>query len=226
MLKGPPSLALRAGLIFISIYVAVFAAFLALLVFSRALNLDEDPYAGAHVALSFADDELSEAGGTFALPADGAFARLAARNPGLWLVARSETRSFTFGPVPPAALRLLGQYHGPLDSGRFRVPGMAAHLAPAKIERRGAGTDALLLAAGGIDTATISAGDSLRLFGPKGVLIVLIVIALLGLVAMAVSLPLFTRAIRPIAAEAGSVVPQEPGRRLDEGKAPRELLPL
>lgn len=63
-------------------------------------------------------------------------------------------------------------------------------------------------------------------FGPEAVLVALVLIGILGLVAMAVSLPLFTRAIRLIAAEAGSVVPQDPGRRLDERKAPRELLPL
>lgn len=226
MLKGPPSLALRAAMIFMSIYVAVFAAFIAMLVISSAFEVGLEPYAGPHMAVTFASDELTEENGSFRLPEDGAFARLAARNPGMWLVARRSDRSFTFGTVPPAALDLIDGHRGPFDSGRFRVPGVAAELAPAKVERIGSGDDGLLLGAGGVDPATLSPIDSLRLFGPESVVIALAVIGLLGLLAMAAALPLFTRAIQPITAEAGAVVPEDPGRRIDERKAPRELLPL
>jgi signal transduction histidine kinase len=226
MLKGPPSLALRAGLIFMSIYVAVFAAFVAMLIFSRSFEVGLDPYAGANMAVAFARDELSEADGSFTLANDGSFAQLAARNPTMWLVARRGDRSFTFGHVPQAAVRLFEQYRGSLDTGRFRVPGAPAEIAGAKLERHGSGSDSLLLVAGGVDPATLSAGDALRQLSPEGVLIAFVFIGVLGLVAMAVALPLFARAIRPIADEAGSVAPQDPGRRLDERKAPRELLPL
>jgi signal transduction histidine kinase len=55
---------------------------------------------------------------------------------------------------------------------------------------------------------------------------VLIVIAVLGFLAMLIALPFFSRAIRPITADAGALHPQDSDRRLDERKAPRELLPL
>ena len=54
----------------------------------------------------------------------------------------------------------------------------------------------------------------------------LIVIAILVFLAMLIALPLFSRALRPITAEAGALHPQDSDRRLSEQKAPRELLPL
>ena len=227
MLRRTPSLALRAALIFMSIYVAVLAALVAMVALSNSLaEPGENPYGGASMAVAYAGQELREAEGDLALAPDGDFAQLAARNPSIWLVVRRGDRSFTFGPVPEAALELIERYRGTFDSGRFRVPGVPAEIASAKLERWGKGNEALLLAAGGVDPATLTVGDSLRGFGPEGVLAALVLIGLLGLVAMGVALPLFARAIRPIADEAGAVVPQDPGRRLDEAKAPRELLPL
>lgn len=227
MLKGPLSLALRAGLIFMSIYVVVLAAFLAMLALSNALaEADENPYGGASLAIAFAAEELRPAPGAFALSNDGKFAQLARRNPTLWLVARRGGRSVSFGPVPQTALDLVDRRQGAFDSARFRVPGLPAATANAKLERWGRGADAMLIAAGGVDPATLSPRDWLHELGPEAVIVALVLIAVLGLVAMAIALPLFTRAIRPITAEAGSVVPQDPGRRLDERKAPRELLPL
>jgi signal transduction histidine kinase len=228
MLKGPLSLASRAGLIFISIYVVVLVAVLAMLALSNAFSEPGDnPYGGARMAMSFAGEELREADGEeLVLSSDGKFAQLAARNPSMWLLARQGDRSLSFGPVPPAALDLMDRRRGAFDSARFLVPGLPAGIANATIARWGEGSDALLLAVGGVDPATMSAGDWLHGFHPEPVLVALVFIAVLGLVAMGVALPLFARAIRPITAEAGSVVPQDPDRRLDERKAPRELLPL
>jgi signal transduction histidine kinase len=48
----------------------------------------------------------------------------------------------------------------------------------------------------------------------------------MGFVAMLIALPILARALRPLAAEAASILPQDPARRLDENKAPREVLPL
>lgn len=225
MLKGTPSLALRAALIFMSIYVAVFTAFVATVVFSRALDLGDDPYAGAGIALRYARAELREVDGALALPPDGSFADLAARNPNLWLIARSGDRMATFGSVPRDARRAFETYRDTLDSGRFRVPGMPGELANARLERRVEDGMPLLLAAGGVGLATLSPLDRLSQL-KSGVFVGLAVIGALGLAAMIVALPLFARAVRPIAAEADAVVPQDPRHRLDERKAPRELLPL
>jgi signal transduction histidine kinase len=59
-----------------------------------------------------------------------------------------------------------------------------------------------------------------------GIVLMLAVIAVISLLAMPIAIPSFTRALRPITIEAGAIGPQEPGRRLREGIAPKELLPL
>lgn len=225
MLKRTPSLALRAGLIFMSIYVAVFAAFIAVVVFSRSLDIGDDPYAGAGIALRYARAELRDENGSLELSPDGAFAELAARNPDLWLIASSDDRTMTYGAPSREARRMFDAYRASLDSGRFRVPGLRGERAHARLERADRDGQSLLLAAGGVDIATLSPLDRLSQL-KSGVLVGLLLIGGLGLAAMAVALPLFARAIRPIAAEADAILPQDPGRRLDEAKAPRELLPL
>jgi signal transduction histidine kinase len=60
----------------------------------------------------------------------------------------------------------------------------------------------------------------------EGFLMILARAAVVALVAMLIALPILSRALRPLAAEAASIRPQEPARRLDVDKAPRELLPL
>jgi signal transduction histidine kinase len=51
-------------------------------------------------------------------------------------------------------------------------------------------------------------------------------IAIISLIAMLIAIPSFSQLLRPITTEAGDIGPQEPGRRLQEAKAPKELLPL
>ncbi len=84
----------------------------------------------------------------------------------------------------------------------------------------------VLLAAGGVNPASLTAREAFRHFGPGEVLGVLFGIAILGFLAMLIALPLFSRAIRPVTAEAEALHPQDSDRRLDARKAPRELLPL
>lgn len=225
MLRRTPSLALRAGLIFISIYTIILVAVLTVAVIANATESDADSHEGARLALRYASNELRQAGGSFELPDDGNFARLAARNPSLWLIGRSGGRSFSFGPVPGTAIQLFQRYRAVLDSARFSVSGGEPLLRGAVIQRYGVDPEDLVLAAGGVDSATLPARAAWHEFGPP-VLVALTVIAVLGFLAMLVALPFFTRAVRPIAAEAATLRPEDPGRRLDEDKAPRELLPL
>lgn len=225
MLRRTPSLALRAGLIFISIYTIIFVSVLTIAAIADAAEPDANRHDGARVALSLAVDELQPVGRTFALPSDGSFAQLAAKNPSLWLIGRSGGRAFAFGPVPETARRLLDQHWNVLESGGFRVPNARPPLSVAAIRRYNLGRESLLLAAGGVDPASLTPRDSLRQFGPP-VLLVLTVIAILGFLAMLIALPLFSRAISPITDEAGALRPEAPDRRLDDRKAPRELLPL
>lgn len=223
MLRRTPSLALRAGLIFISIYTVILAAVLTVAVLANSGEPSAEYHNGARVALSFAE-ELEQADGSYKLPGDGRFAELAARNPSLWLIGRRGERSFSFGPVPETASRLFQQHQDVLESARFYVPHPDPPLRVSAFRRYDLGADSLVLAAGGVDPTTLSSRDSLHEFGPP-VLVALIVIAALGFLAMLIALPFFSRAIRPITAEAEALRPDDPNR-LDERKAPRELLPL
>jgi hypothetical protein len=92
----------------------------------------------------------------------------------------------------------------------------------AELQRYNFGGESVTLAAGGVDPASLTARESSRFFGPGEVFGVLIVIAVLGFLAMLIALPFFSRAIRPITADAGALHPQDSDRRLDERKAPRE----
>jgi signal transduction histidine kinase len=149
---------------------------------------------------------------------------LAARNPSIWLLARNGDATLTFGPVPEPVLRAFDQPGLLIESGRFYVPGVERPLANAVIERPGGGP--LLLAAGGVDPKTLGTQDSLGASWGEGVAMILFWIAILGFAAMLIALPILSRALRPLAAEAASILPQDPERRIDEDKAPRELLPL
>lgn len=93
------------------------------------------------------------------------------------------------------------------------------------MQRYGVDPEDLVLAAGGVDPATLPGRAFWHEFGPP-VLVALTAIAVLGFLAMLIALPFFSRAIRPITAEAATLRPENPDRRLDERNAPRELLPL
>jgi two-component system OmpR family sensor kinase len=71
-----------------------------------------------------------------------------------------------------------------------------------------------------------SAAGTLRSYWDEGVLVVLLWIAILALILTAVAVPLLTRAVKPIVVEAARIGGDDPQRRLDESKAPRELLPM
>ena len=225
MLRRTPSLALRAGLIFISIYTIIFVAVLTIALIANSAEPESDRPDGARLALSLAAEELLNGEGSFRLPKDGDFARLAAKNPSLWLIGRRGGRSFSFGSVPAAARGLLERHGEMFYSGAFQVPNGDPALRVAYVRRYDLGSETLLLAAGGVDPATLTPRDSLRKFGPP-VVAALAVIAFLGFVAMLIALPFFSRALRPIAAEAAALRPEDSERRLDERKAPREALPL
>ena len=217
---------MRAGLIFMSIYTIIFVAVLTVAALANSADHDVNRHQGARVAISAAAAELREVDGSFELSKDGSFAKLAARNPSLWLIGQIGERSFSFGPVPGTAAGLFEQYRDVINSARFKVPNADPPLMVAEMQRYQLGDESLALAAGGVDPTTLSPRDSLRGFGPEGVLAVLGAIALLGFLAMLIALPFFSRAIRPITAEATALRPQDSDRRLDEREAPRELLPL
>ena len=226
MLRRTPSLALRAVLTFTAVYIVGVAVFLTAVVYIDDPNRDPNSHTGPRIALSHAADDLVRTEYGFRMQPDGEFAAMASRNPAIWLVGRSGERSFSFGRVPESVARAFEQNGLLVQSGRFYVPGVERPLANAVADRRQIGSHTVLLAAGGVDPATLALFDSLGARWGEGALIILARAAVVALVAMLIALPILSRAMRPLAAEAASILPQEPDRRLDERKAPRELLPL
>jgi signal transduction histidine kinase len=226
MLRRTPSLALRAVLTFTSVYIAAIALFLTAVVLSDDPDRDPSSHTGAKIALARAAEDLARTENGFRLPEDGAFAAMASRNPAIWLIGRRGEATLSFGPVPEPVARALGQHSLLIESGRFYVPGVERPLANAVVERRRLGSGSVLLAAGGVNPETLASGDSLGASWGEGVLAILAGIAIVGFAAMLIALPILSRALRPLAAEAASIRPQEPARRIDAARAPRELLPL
>jgi signal transduction histidine kinase len=220
-----PSLTLRGAAIFVSIYIAIFIGTLVLMS-TASLSIDGDGHhAGPNIALTFAAEELRADNGSVRLPQNGPFARLAEKNPSMWVIVESRARRSTFGPVPPEALRRFQQYSGVLDSGKFRVPGVQKPLSDSSIRRLQTAAGDTLIAAGGVNPATLTVVDGLRYFLRAG-LFPLLVLGGIGLVATLLALPLMTRAVRRVTADAAAIRPDQPTRRIEENKVPRELLPL
>jgi signal transduction histidine kinase len=226
MLRRTPSLALRAVLTFTGVYVLTIAIFFAALVMFDDVFQNGNRHAGPKIAVSRAAEDLVRTETGFRMKRDGAFAAMAARNPRIWLLARSGERRFAFGPVPAPVTRLFAAPGLQIDSSRFTVASLERPLGHAVVERREIGSDTLVLAAGGVDPDTLGSGEFLRIAWGEGLLVWLVRTAIMGFVAMLIALPILARAMRPLAAEAASILPQEPERRLDESKAPREVLPL
>jgi signal transduction histidine kinase len=226
MLRRTPSLALRAVLTFTSVYVAAIAVFLTAIVLTDDPDRDRNSHTGPKIALARAAEDLVPTENGFRMKRDGGFAAMASRNPEIWLIGRSGDGSFSLGRVPAPVARAFEQHGLLIESGRFYVPGVERPLANAVVERRRLGSGSLLLAAGGVDPKTLESADSLGASWGEGVLVILIGIAIVGFAAMLIALPILSRAMRPLAAQAAAILPQEPARRLDEDKAPRELLPL
>jgi signal transduction histidine kinase len=226
MLRRTPSLALRAVLTFTGVYMVTVAIFLTVVVVIQDPHRDRQRHIGPKIALTRAAEDLARTESGFRIRSDGGFAEMASRNPAIWFYARSGDQSFSFGRVP-ASVASAFEPHGLLvQSGRFYVRGLEGPLASAAVERRRIGSDSVLLAAGGVDPETLESMEILDAYFSEGILVWLARTAVMAFVAMLLALPILSRALRPLAAEAASILPQEPERRLDEKKAPREVLPL
>jgi signal transduction histidine kinase len=144
----------------------------------------------------------------------------------MWLLAVKDGRTFTFGTVPEGAGETIGHMRTAVGPVTFRLPGAATPLRAVSVQRRELPSGPVIMASGGVDPVTLTTAESIDILLHPGVALMLGVIAAISLLAMPIAIPSFTRALRPITLEAGAIGPQEPGRRLDESKAPKELLPL
>ncbi|MBS0478744.1 MAG: HAMP domain-containing histidine kinase [Proteobacteria bacterium] len=156
----------------------------------------------------------------------GRFADLAARNPALWLVIVRHGEVLTYGAPPAAATRTVAELRNVVDAVTFRLPGVKAASGAVTLQRRETALGPVLIAAGGVDPATLSLAEAVESLLNPGLVAMLGVIAGISLLAMVVAIPFFSRALRPITAEADAIGPRDPNRRLDQARAPKELLPL
>jgi signal transduction histidine kinase len=212
--------------IFVSIYIVTFGIGFLLLSAQSLSSKGERSHAGPTVALAFVSKEIFHSAGKLQIETSGHFARLAAKNPHLWLLARSGGNRLSFGPVPPSASALMDQNNGFLNEGRFHVAGVAKPYDDGQLTLRWTPAGQVLLAVGGVDPGTITFGDSFRYLLTEGFDLILGAMGLLGLIALLVALPLLTRALKPMTSDAAAISAERPGSRLRENKVPRELLPL
>lgn len=226
MLRRTPSLARRASLIFMSVYAVILLAVLGLDAALSWADRGEGNLRGPGLALDYAAGDLRQVEGRWRLRTDGRFAGLAARNPSMWLMVIEEGRTFTFGAVPEAAGEMIGHLRTVVGPVMFRLPGVDTPLGAVSLQRRELPSGPVFMASGGVDPVTLSTAESIDILLNPGVALMLAVIAVISLLAMPIAIPSFTRALRPITVEAGAIGPHAPGRRLDEDKAPKELLPL
>lgn len=219
MLRWPRSLALRAVAALLAVHLVTIMIVLGLAVMEgRTTRLG-----GASLALEFAREELAFGRSGWVMPDDGPFASLAARNPSLWLIGRDQDRRLVLGEPPPPARRMFGLS---TTSGADAGEGFGALLPEVAIERRDIDGRPILLAVGGVDPDTVTAGDIMRSFSSTPVAALVIGLGVLGAIALLLAIPLLSRAIRPIVDDAASIQPDDVGRRLDASLAPPELLPL
>lgn len=226
MLKRAPSLALRASLVFMSVYAAIFLVVIVSSAVASLIDRAEGNQRGPVLALDYAAADLRPVEGGWRLARDGRFANLAARNPSIWLVVLDDGRAFSAGAVDQPVLREVARYRGIVERALFRVPSPAPQGSVGALDRRQVGSTTVLIAAGGVDPATLSPAEAMHLLLEPGVAAMLVLIAVISLLAMLVAAPFFSRALKPITEEAAAIGPRDPGRRLQEDRSPKELLPL
>ncbi|WP_426266606.1 sensor histidine kinase [Sphingomonas sp. LHG3443-2] len=226
MLKRTPSLAFRASVVFMAVYGAIFLAVITISAITSHLDRGGGNHRGAVLALDYATADLRRTDTGWRLASSGNYRDLASRNPRSWLVVIDGNRVFTTGAVDSDVLQAAKRYQGSIDRVLFRLPGDDPRIGVGASAQKEFGRDMVLVAAGGIDPATLSRVESMHILLDPSVLLVLLVIAVISLVAMLVAAPFLARAVQPITREATFIGPDDPGGRLDEGKSPKELLPL
>jgi signal transduction histidine kinase len=226
MLMRNQSLAVRAAVIFVSIYAAMLLAGLILLSLLSLSSGGERHHAGPRVALTFAADQIVRREGSLVIPVEGSFGRLAERNPSLWVLADGGGQRFSYGPVPSSAEALFEEQLRTVQAANFHVPGVARPLSDAAMERVQFGSQTVALAVGGVHPDSVTIAETFRYFLGEGLFVIVLLLTAYAAVATFVGVPLLARALKPLAADAAAIQPDEPSRRIREAAVPRELLPL
>lgn len=213
-------------------FLAAYAAILLLMlgVVAAGAALTNDPGAAADGAFALALRDLrADAAGRLSLEADGELRALRARHPGLWLFARSERSEIAAGPVPAEVLALArAAPMSAYDSVEMVAPGRDAAGLLTGLAMEGAMVEGhrVIMGVGGVRAEEAAVRGALLYFHHIG--LGWFVLGLLGLsgLAVLVTAPLSLRSVRPLAAAAERLDPQDVSRRLPEERTPRELLPV
>ena len=223
---GRPSLARRMAVAFLLFYVLILFAVTLLLRFAL-LSWDEDNHRGPEVAAYLAADGFTRDHARrlrFDPPAP--LRTLAARSPQLWLVADVAGQRLSYGAIPAEATAILARLPGSLQEGDLRVPGQERPLSDVVVTSFHTRAGPTRWAAGGVDPAAISWGAWITFLVRSDMIYTIPILSALGLIAVALLVPLVLRALRPLAADAERVGPDRLDTRLDESRVVRELLPV
>ena len=223
MLKRSSSLAFRAAIVFGLTLAGILLTIMSL---NALLTGGEGDRRGAHFAVAYASSEAEIVDGELTIRPTGKLAQLLSENPSMWLIALQDGRTYEVGAVTPAARDAFARTAGLVETARIRLPGLAIPEGLGVIEEREWASGPVTLGIGGVDPETLPGESGLSFFWGPETLLTLIIISTISLIAMAVAVPFFTRAVKPIAREAEAIGPQTPGRRLGEDDTPKELLPL
>lgn len=208
----------------------VFAAiFLAFIVTSAAVSWaerGEGNQRGNWLAVAYAAKAMEQTEEGIRLQSGGRLSQLAAKNPSLWLIVVDQDRVFTRDPLPQEALRAAKHLDTILESTTIHLPGFDGPTGNGYAAREFLSGKPVVIAAGGVDPATLTTLESLHLLFDPMVPLMLAIIALVSLFAMAAAIPFLTRAVKPLSEAAAAIGPHDPGIRIAETVAPRELLPV
>ncbi len=222
MLRRTPSLKVRAALILATIYLAVQIGGFFYFHTETLSTRDGRPHNGPNAALGFASRDLRAIDSGYTLMDDGNFARLASKNPQLWLLVEGDGRRLEYGPVPPSARRLADSDLDEVKNARFRVSEAAYPLSEAVLLRRGP----TLYLAGGVDPRTVSPAESFKFYRQNPLFLALLVLGGAGLAAILFAVPFLTAALKPATRQLALIEGDQPDRRIEERLVPSEILPL
>lgn len=226
MLKKTPSLAQRASLVFMSVYIVISIGVLAISAAFSWADRGEGNLSGPGLAIEYAAEDIRQVKGRFYIADDSRLAGLAARNPNMWLIVVKDERFFTSGAVPDAAQRTVAELQTLVSRAVFRLPGVKAPLDAVSVQPIVLASGPVTIAAGGVDPATLSTVESIDILLNPAIIVLVGVIAAISLLAMPFAIPAFTRALSKVTQEASTIGPHNWGNRIHEENAPKEVLPL
>lgn len=191
------------------------------------LSVDEDNHVGPDVAAYLAVEGLSrDRDGQVRFRPPKALQSLAARSPQLWLAAEVGGERLIFGTMPVQARAALARLPSNLQEAELRVAGQSRPLSDMLVTSIHTPAGPTRMVVGGVDPGAIGWGTWLAYVIRSEQIYAIPVLALLGLVAMAVLVPLVLRALRPLSEDAERVGPERLSARLDEAVVVHELLPV